>query len=198
MLVHTRKTFFLVAALVATTAVAQNVAINVDFDTDLEGWSTDNDASEVSVQWNGLDADGAPGSGSAEVSNITPGPNNGVTLEQCVPATEGQTYSYGGRMRIPAPGLGPDDIAVIDAYWTSDAACLINLGLEESGFTPVGLDTWVTQPPSQIVAPSGTNGVKIRARVTKSGAGGALTVLFDDVYLGPGTFPVTLQSFSVE
>jgi len=40
--------------------------------------------------------------------------------------------------------------------------------------------------------------VKIRARVTKFDAGGTLTALFDDVFFGPGTFPVTLQSFSVD
>jgi hypothetical protein len=194
-----RKSLALLAALASAPASAQNIAINFDFDTDLSSWNTSENApTEVTTAWNSLDANGAPNSGSAQVNNISPGPNNGVTLIQCLPATAGQTYSFGGKIRVPAPGLGANDVATVDAYWTNDASCLSNLSLEATGFSPGVADTWVTQPPTQVVAPAGTNGVKIRGRVTKFVAGGTLTALFDDVYLGPGTFPVTLQSFSVD
>jgi len=194
-----RKSLALFAALAAAPASAQNIAINFDFNNDLDSWNaSENSATEISTVWNSLDANGASNSGSAQVNNITSGPNNGVTLVQCLPATAGLTYSFGGKIRVPAPGLGANDVATIDAYWTNDASCLGNLSLETTGFSPAAADTWVTQPPTQVVAPAGTNGVKIRARVTKFNAGGTLTALFDDVYLGPGTFPVTLQRFSVD
>lgn len=194
-----RKSLVLLAALAGAPASAQNIAINFGFDTNLDGWNTsDNTPAEVSAQWNSLDANGASNSGSAQVDNISTGPNNGVTLHQCLPATAGQTYSFGGKIRVPAPGLGANDAATIDAYWTSDANCLNNLSLDSTGFSPGLSDAWETQPPTQVVAPAGTNAVKIRARVSKFDAGGTLTAFFDDVYLGPGTFPVTLQSFSVD
>ena len=194
-----RWSLALLAALAAAPAFAQNIAINFDFNTDLSSWNTsENSPTEVTTAWNSLDANGAPNSGSAQVNNISPGPNNGVTLIQCLPATAGLTYSFGGKIRVPAPGLGANDVATVDAYWTNDAGCLSNLSLETTNFSPGATDTWVTQPPTQVVAPAGTNGVKIRGRVTKFDAGGTLTALFDDVYLGPGTFPVTLQSFSVD
>jgi len=194
-----RKSLPLLAALAAAPASAQNIAINFDFTTDLDSWNTnENSPMEVSTAWNNLDANDMPNSGSAQVNNISPGPNNGVTLVQCLPATQGQTYSFGGKIRVPAPGLGANDVATIDAVWTDDASCLNSLDLTVTNFSPAVSDTWVEQPASQFVAPVGTNGVKIRARVTKFNAGGTLTALFDDVYLGPGTFPVTLQSFSVD
>jgi hypothetical protein len=194
-----RKCLALLAALAAAPVSAQNIAINFDFNTDLANWNTnDNTPAEISAVWNSLDANGAPGSGSAQVDNISAGPNNGVTLLQCLPATAGLTYSFGGKIRVPAPGLGASDEATIDAYWTSDTNCLNNLSLSSTGFSPSLSDTWMDQPPTQVVAPAGTVAVKIRARITKFNAGGTLTALFDDVYLGPGTFPVTLQSFSVD
>ena len=193
-----RKSLVLVAALAAAPASAQNIAINFDFDIDLDHWNTQNDSTEISTAWNSLDGNGLLDSGSAQVDNISSGPNNGVTLEQCLPASEGQSYSYGGKIRVPAPGLGANDVATIDAYWTNDASCAGNLSLDSTSFSPGAPDTWVTQPPTQVVAPAGTNGVKIRGRVTKFNAGGTVTALFDDVYFGPGTFPVTLQSFRVD
>ena len=196
---HRRRSLAVLAAFALASASAQNIAINFDFNTDLGSWNTsENAASEVTTAWNSLDANGAPTSGSAQVNNISPGPNNGVTLIQCLPAGAGQTYSFGGKILVPAPGLGSNDVATVDAYWTNDAGCLSNLSLETTNFSPGVADTWVTQPPTQVVAPAGTNGVKIRARVTKFDAGGTLTALFDDVFFGPGTFPVTLQSFSVD
>jgi hypothetical protein len=83
----------------AAPLVAQNLLINPDFDTGLDGWLVIGPAS-----WDPtLDAGGNPRSGSAKAVFDSPMVTgvDGV-IGQCVPLTVGATYHLGGKIFIPA------------------------------------------------------------------------------------------------
>lgn len=186
---RTRDVLILAAtALGCTTLHAQSSVVNGDFSTDLSSWFAASDTeSEITVDWTPLDSNGDVDSGSALIGNHSTGPQNGVALQQCLPAIAGETYIYGGKIRVPSgAGQSLDNKAFVSVFWFSDANCSINIGGPVSiGGSPASFDIWVTKGPSDIVARDGSHSVLVRALVTKVDAGGDFFAAFDDLYLIP-------------
>jgi hypothetical protein len=85
------------------SASAQNLPVNPNFDTSLDGWQTSSVPGTI-VSWDGTrDADGSPTSGSATglwqaptVTGLIP------VVSQCIEVTPGVAYTHGGKIFIPS------------------------------------------------------------------------------------------------
>lgn len=168
---------------------AQSVAVNGGFSAaeQLDGWFVDPNDPNLSAEWNALDANGEPGSGSALVGNTSPGASNGVIISQCIRVQGGADYRVGGMVRVPSgPAQSLDDRASIAVRWASDTACSVNLGGSVGTAATVhAFDTWIQRGPTTRTAPANAQSVQLRALATKTEAGGSYFVQFDDIFLIP-------------
>ena len=170
-------------ALVATSAHAQEFVLNGTFATSLIGWETTGDAN-MTAAWIAADANGAPQSGSIRITNVSPGPSNGVTARQCVPVNSGQSYTVTGKVRIPSgAGQSLADLARVGLRWYSGPDCTTsNGGAVSSNGSPASFNLWVNQSLTAIARP-GARSVEVRTLSTKTAAGGSAIADFDDVSL---------------
>lgn len=162
---------------------AQNLVLNGDFASSLIGWQSSNDT-DIFAQWIPMDANGSVTSGSAQVTNLSANASNGVTLDHCVPANSGQTYTYGGKVLIPSgSGQTLTNNAVLSVRWYSGPDCTIpNGGSVTAGGSPQSFDVWISRS-STVTARAGARSVEVRALVSKVPAGGSFTAHFDDITL---------------
>ena len=85
----------LLAALFPASAVAQNLLVNGNFDTDVSSWVKI--SSTGTAVFSPLDADGSASSGSMLTTNT----ESTLFVHQCRPATAGTSYDFGGKARVP-------------------------------------------------------------------------------------------------
>jgi hypothetical protein len=175
------------AALVSAPAVeAQNMVSNAGFDANFVGWIPGSSPAQLLPGWSPADAAGQPGSGSAVVDNVSPGINQGVTLEQCLPVVPGDRYRITGQVMIPSGGTQSLGNAARIGWWmTSDANCTTGIGGPQSSGSPGAFDTWTQVPPVSIQAPPGASALKVRLLVTKIPAGGSARAHFDNLSVIP-------------
>ncbi len=173
----------ILALVTSTSAQAQNFVLNGDFDTSLIGWETTGDPN-MTAAWIPADADGNPQSGAIRITNLSPGPSNGVTARQCVPANSGQSYTVTGKVRIPSgAGQSLSDLARVGLRWYSGPDCTTsNGGALSSNGSPNSFNVWVNQSLTAIARP-GARSVEVRVLSTKVPAGGTFIADFDDVTL---------------
>jgi hypothetical protein len=170
-------------ALACTPLHAQNLVINGEFDESLIGWVNSSDT-EMTAVWSPADSNGSLESGSMRVTNLSPGASNGVVASQCVPVNSGQSYTYGGKVRIPSGAV--QDItnqAVMSLRWYSGPDCTTpNGGSITAGASPQNFDQWVSQTATA-TARSGARSVEVRTLLSKFPAGGSFIAHFDDIIL---------------
>ena len=176
----------LMSAMMSLPLSAQNLVVNGTFDEDLDSWFASS-GENISYEWAALDAGDEPDSGSILVGNLHPAANNGVVVEQCLPAIAGHQYRLGGKVRVPSgAGQSLADRAVLSLRWKSDRECNINNGGSVTfGQSPSAFDTWFTVGPSTVTAREGAQGVVVRLLLSKMEDGTTFFALFDDVYLIP-------------
>ena len=178
-----RTTRLLVSILALSGAPlhAQNLVLNGDFADSLVGWETDGGANII-AQWTPADANGSATSGSAQIANLYATAEQGVVIQQCVPVNSGQTYTYGGKVRIPSgSGQTLTNNAAMSLRWYSGPDCTTpNGGPTTTGGTPQSFNVWVSQT-STVSARAGARSAHVRALVAKIPAGGGFTAQFDDI-----------------
>jgi hypothetical protein len=181
---------------IAAPAAAQNMLTNNSFPANVAGWALDGSAS---VAWNSLDADGSPASGSALVTNSSPGASNGAGMYQCAGAViAGNSYDYGGRILIPSGQLTTGD-AQVGLRFLDGAGCTGNTVGSQPRIQVGTTGSWQTATSTGNVAPAGAVSVLFLAFPSKVEAGGTLQAHFDNLYVGPpGTTPVELAGVVVE
>lgn len=172
-----------VIALSCAPLHAQNLVINGDFATSLVGWANSS-ATDMTAQWTANDANNSAGSGSAQISNVSAGASNGVTIGQCVPVNSGQTYTYGSKVRIPSgPTQSLSNLARASLRWYTGPDCTSPTGgATTANGSPQSFNVWVSQS-STTSALAGARSVEVRALVTKTPAGGTFIAQFDDIFL---------------
>lgn len=170
-------------ALACSPLHAQNLVLNGEFDDSLLGWENTGGTS-MTAAWSPADANASLQSGSARITNISPGASNGVTLSHCVPVNSGQRYAYGGKVRIPSgAGQDIDNVAVVSLRWYSGPDCTTpNGGAVNAGGSPQNFNQWVSQSDTATARP-GARSVEVRALLTKFPAGGSFIAHFDDITL---------------
>ena len=151
---------------------------NTEFDTDVSGWAV---TAKVTIEWDPLDADGSPTSGSGLVTNISDTAGDSTGASQC-PAgiNEEHTYQVGAEVYIPG-GQTETGWADILVRWYSGANCsgLIDLA-NTSSVTTATPDTWLPVSGS-FVAPAGSQSARVRLSVRKQEDTGNLAAHFDNV-----------------
>jgi hypothetical protein len=182
--------FALLAVLflaISRPLAAENLVRNGAFDRSVGEWPAEDSAAVVS--WNALDVGASRSSGSALVTNVSPGPSNGAGVHQCVFAgiAPGATYAYGARVRIPS-GQARMGFFMVGLRWYSSSDCT-GTPLDQVGVLTRVLETWVLLQDVS-VAPEGTRSVEPIAFPSKVEAGGQLQGFFDDIFLSPSLLTI--------
>lgn len=179
------RTLLVMCALHAGAAVAQNMVLNADFDSDLGHWSTNS-----SNAWSVDNADGFPAPGSAHMVGSTEA-NTGLQSD-CIVVGGGQSIDLIANVK----DASMFSRAVMSLRSYSDGTCSsISSDLFVFNFpTPLG-NGW-TQGSLTTLLPAGIGSVTIFLET--SGFGGTADTRWDHIRFGPtGSVPVRLQSFEV-
>ena len=183
----------LFAGSIAASAGAQNLLTNGSFHSDISDWSPSIQGTGITA-FSSLDADGSPASGSLQTTNTSSAAGQNYNYRQCRGAVAGAPYDFGGKVRV---ALGqPTGIFYILLNFYANATCSgSGIGTSDASsrldFTPSG--AWQGLSRTGLVAPLGTLSVSVTLGNFKAGAGGATTVLFDDIFLAvTGAFRATL------
>lgn len=165
------------AAAIASPALAVNLLTNPSFAGDTTGWVTD-----ASTTFDGVnDATGAPGSGSAQNTFVASGSSTLLALHQCVAAGPGN-YTLGGKILIPN-GQAVGGAGLITVSFFSGADCTTGfLTFSSLSSSTTGSFATVSGP---ITAPAGTAHIWVTGQNNATGAGTHI-VDFDDFVLDDG------------
>ncbi|MGE5233727.1 MAG: hypothetical protein ACM3OB_06415 [Acidobacteriota bacterium] len=176
-----------VILLGAVPSTAQNLFINPGFATDIHGWSV---SAGGSASWSSDDAAGLPGSGSLELENSAAAAGTFVGAYQCVAAVAGSTYDVHSRVRIPTSQSAQGSSAGQYFYYSA-AGCAAASLISSGGFGgPTMTDHW-EDLTTTLTAPPATQSLKLVLGTVKSGAGGQLTSLLDEAFVGVQVSPCT-------
>jgi hypothetical protein len=162
----------------ATQAWAQNLVMNPDFDTDVSGWITE---STATIDWNPLDADNDPSSGSALVTNVSDTPGDSTGAHQCIEGVTGEAfYHFSSDILLPG-GHSETGYAGLFVQWNDEPGCSGYLGSEfSSDVSTATPDVWY-RVTNIAQAPMGTESARLRLSVRKFEDFGTLEAHFDNV-----------------
>lgn len=176
------------ALAMVALAIASGVAaggpdpvLNPGFATSLEGWTV---LFGRPVVWSVLDAQGAPDSGSARITNDM-APSNGATplaLRQCLPASGGTGYLFAVEVFLPA-GEPPSTLGHLVVYGHDDTDCGPGITAMEGLFAFGSFDTWIPVAGA-LSLPQGTYSLSLSLGVRKeAGVSAPASAHFDQVQL---------------
>ncbi len=176
--------------LAAAPASAQdNLFRNSQLDEDLTDWSAPTGSL---IQWEAVDVDDAPDSGSLLLTNAAE--TGGGLAAQCVPVSEGQILEFGGWVNVLP---GQDQIAGVAGMggnWFSDADCTSFLALEfpqTNGVLTQTAGVWTEvrsarvdgeEVTSTFPVPAGANSVLAGPLVLILGSPVPFSARFDDLF----------------
>ena len=182
---------FLLALLMGASASDGQILNNTRFDTDVSGWS---EPDMAIVVWDPLDADASLTSGSALVTNISDTAGDGTGARQCAEGIdEAVTYQVGARVYFPG-GQTETGWAVILVQSYSGAACTDFIDFELTSIVQsTSTDAWLPVSAS-LVAPAGSQSVRVRLSVRKQEAAGSLAAHFDNVVFESVIFSDSFES----
>jgi hypothetical protein len=173
--------FTLLLVGLTASALAQNLLVNPNFDTSLDGWQTNTVPAE---SWDGTrDADGSPTSGSAKavwtgpvVTGIYP------TVSQCVEVTPGTPYLFGGKAFIPS-GQATAGSAFFIAIPFGSPGCAGPPPPSAFVQTPIvtAVDSWTTS--TSTIVPFGPS-ILVSGYLVPN-AGGSFQASYDDLLVEP-------------
>jgi hypothetical protein len=164
----------------AAPASSQNRLLNPSFDTDLAGWTPEIFDSST-IDWDPMDVDASPASGSARFVKLTTDGPNSVRLKQCVLVTPEEPIELRAEVFLPAQATVGS--AFLSGSWFPGDACLgTDLGSEsESRSAPTG-EWFAIEWPASVVAPPGSGSLRVLAGALSTDASGGYTVYADQVY----------------
>lgn len=174
-----RTSAFLLAmlALVASEAAAQNLVVNGDFDTDLDGWT--NVGAPQSI-WDEFDEFEDPNSGSLRIVNSSSAGTTTV-VRQCALAEADREFQV-GFTHVTFPD-GAEGAARMRLIWYANSTCEgATSGIEILDSSIAG--PW-TRVEEIVTSPPATQSVLIElgARKTAGSASNDYRVYFDEIYV---------------
>jgi hypothetical protein len=160
---------------------ATNLLVNPEFDSDTAAWTPHNN---VGLSWSPIDVVGHPASGSAEVSNASPGPFMGRGIEQCAPGpvVAGRSYDYGGWVFAPS-GQVVNGEFMVGLRWYDGPGCSGSAVGNQPRASTSQLGTWVELQEDGVIAPPGAQSLLFLAFPSKDDSGGALVAYFDELFV---------------
>jgi hypothetical protein len=183
--------FFLLSFGPATPCMSQNLLLNPDFDSDVSNWVP---RSDVSIEWNPLDAGGSTSSGSGEVTNSFVGISSQLRVYQCVNGiSEQQLYEFRGKIFLPSgqPTLRQGIAAI---WWRSDPNCYGSISTSVTPIVGGPFDTWIEMSTGLVVSPTGAQSAYISLGVHQNAPGGSVSALFDELVFH-GWAPIFIDGF---
>jgi hypothetical protein len=170
--------------------VTPNIVVNGGFGEDLAGWEIIGAAAAAPV-WSTFDIDAAPDSGSALLTNVTPGAESRLfLLRQCVALTRAGAY------RLRASGYivpGGDAGSLIVSYWlryqTPGAAACSGGAHIPGGFALSAVGAWQQgEVAGWLAAPAPVPGdatLEIQLAIQRQAAKGIIAGHFDAIEVVP-------------
>jgi hypothetical protein len=155
---------FVLVAFAGST-LAQNLATNGDFDTDIAGWA-EVPSPNLAVEWSSLDHRGNGGSGSLLATNTAPGSANLAVVSCVSPVTVGQIYQYSGFVRVPTGQTGSGGVDVF-FYWYDGLNCGGTQTLVDALAAVGAGDHWNYVSTVPAAAPAGTKSAWLAFSVAK-------------------------------
>lgn len=168
----------LLASLLCSPAMAQNLVYNATFGVGLAGWTFP----PASAQWTAQDANGSPASGSALVTNANAGTSE-VSLRQCITLTGGRTYNFGAKTRVASGQSATGEAATRVLPYATNNCSGQYLFLKSSGSVPGG-GVWSALAGS-VDVPANAQSMSLLVVLLKNGTTGQFQAYFDDVWLSP-------------
>ena len=160
-------------------AWGQNLVVNPDFDSDVSGWST---SATASIEWDPLDAEGDPASGSALVTNRSTTALDATGAWQCLDFIEAEAfYRLAAEVLVPS-GQSETGYAELLVQWFDTPGCGGGqLGLNTTpGVSTSTPDAWYLDA-GVVEAPAATQSARLRLSVLKIEDSGSLEAHFDNV-----------------
>lgn len=205
-----RRSIALFALCMVSSAQAQNLVTNPDFDTDIAQWllsvgvgSITHDASEGSPSPGAMRFVGsAPRVGLSDEQQGTSlaGREDGArgtsnnSRSACIPAAGGTRYDLFAQIKIISGAAGSAGVIFFPETDCSGSSTFG--GVVQSTIVD---GTWRTISSVDFEAPSGTQSAQVFLTLGVGFPATQFLGFFDTVRFGPtGTVPVTLQSFEVE
>ncbi|MEO6688545.1 MAG: hypothetical protein ABIS07_13665 [Dokdonella sp.] len=197
---------WMVAALVvaaAQPAVAANLIVNANFDTDVGSWTAD--TGTVIGRDPNQDANAAPTSGSMALTTSN-GSNSNLSAHQCIAGPSGGSdFSFGAKIK---PNSASQFGMTCTAYASADclgdpigsASAILAGPADGNGWVPLHTESPYTLPASTLgVSCAITTSQPLRAAGAAPQPNGFTNAIWaDNVFFGPGTTPVSLQGFDVD
>lgn len=169
-----------VAVLGVSLAAAQNLVVNGDFDTGIDGWTQVSGG--ITLSWDGAsDYQGQPTSGSAMVLNNASVSSNSGAIG-CVEGIIGaESYDLSAWLKA-STGQSADGNARVFVWWYTEPGCT---GTQSWGPTTpyfTTSDDWVLQQAASVQAPLASRSATVYLNVAKTSAvPGEYLVSFDHV-----------------
>ena len=177
------KVAYLIVMLLCTHQLAaQNLVVNPDFDTDVDGWIPFYD---IDFIWEPLDCQGDPSSGSGfAASTDAPTSNSGII--QCVePIVAGDWYGLSAWLNI-SPSQAGEGSARLFVWWRDGAGCTGTQTTALATQFVASTAGWEQQTAIPEVAPAGTVSATLYLNITKSSPLGVdYYVSFDGIDFHP-------------
>lgn len=188
-----------IALLLATSAGAQEMLANGQFDAGIEGWSSCCSSTGTATFNPAGDASGSELSGAARIEHVTSTAEpTSMFIFRCISAPgalAGKTFFFGSKVRF-LEGQAAGGRAFLSVEFRADTGCAtssIGGGYDDVYTTDVARGVWVpltVGTTSQgLLAPAGTNSVRLYVVLTKE-ADTKLTIDVDDVFAAPTGTPV--------
>jgi hypothetical protein len=190
-------TAFFLLALAAPVALAQNLVVNPEFDTNVAFWTVPFPG--ATIVWNPLDWNGNPSSGSALVTNETAFANGlAGAVSTCLVVPVTGSYEYGAHIRIPSGQTTTGQAFVARAFYGFPGCAGPGNILIDQVVTTATTDVWVPILIQGLPHGAGTE-LQIFIGIIKDQAAFTLAAHFDFVRFGlDGTTPVELLELAVE
>ena len=165
----------------ARPAVAQNLLVNPDFDSNVVGWSVGGQEF-IGIAWSSVDASedptgagGTAGSGALDLETATSG-----FASQCVPVTGGEPYRLAGSVAPLSIGSGSVVFALALQWWTTADCTEDVVGAFDVLAAPAEPDVWHALDGVFDAPPTASS---VEVRLAASWSSGGRTARFDALYL---------------
>lgn len=172
----------------ASAAPGENLLANPGFTSDLSGWIL----FVGEADWDPLDADNSPSSGSAFLTHHDTSSQTQVLL-QCLPVAEDRDFNLSGRTYIPS-GQAVAGFGFVRVLWFRDEGCVdfIDSGLTNSSSA---LDEWRTLRSIVLQSPTDTESARVSLVLGGPfGPGNDFSAHFDNVVFYEGLFADGFES----
>ncbi len=174
-----------VATLVVTgRAGADDLVTNGHFDQDTVGWGTN--SVDVAVEWDVLDVDASPTSGSAEVTSTDSRLNTAVGITQCLTLPVEEDFDFAGSIYVPSAQAETATVGYTLDWYAGTTCSGGRIFLEGVGNTTL-TDTW-EDFADRFRPPEGSRSVVVLGRIafaSKNQPDGAFTAHFDAISFVP-------------